>query len=51
MQWARPRARVLKQFTWNKAFQAQTAAYASLLGIQRHTARGEAVMELRSPTS
>jgi alpha-1,6-mannosyltransferase len=48
---ATARARVLKQFTWNKAFQAQTAAYASLLGIQRHTARGEAVMELRSPTS
>jgi alpha-1,6-mannosyltransferase len=29
------RARVLRQFTWDRAFQAQTAAYASLVGAHR----------------
>jgi alpha-1,6-mannosyltransferase len=29
------RARVLRQFTWDRAFQAQTGAYASLVGAHR----------------
>jgi alpha-1,6-mannosyltransferase len=29
------RARVLRQFTWDRAFHAQTAAYASLVGARR----------------
>jgi alpha-1,6-mannosyltransferase len=45
------RARVLRQFTWNKAFQAQTAVYASLVGARRVTVPGRQVIELRSPTS
>jgi alpha-1,6-mannosyltransferase len=32
---AAARARVLKHFTWDRAFQAQTVAYASLLGERR----------------
>jgi hypothetical protein len=31
---AAARERVLRQFTWHKAFQMQTAAYASLLGTR-----------------
>lgn len=29
------RAKVLRRYTWNKAFQAQVAVYASLLGVHR----------------
>jgi alpha-1,6-mannosyltransferase len=32
---AAARARVLRQFTWNRAFHAQMATYSSLLGTQR----------------
>jgi alpha-1,6-mannosyltransferase len=32
---AAARAHVLKSFTWDRAFQAQTAAYASLIGARR----------------
>jgi alpha-1,6-mannosyltransferase len=49
------RAKVLRQFTWNQAFQIQIAAYASLAGARRlplpSTAPAPQVMELRSPTS
>jgi len=49
---AAARARVLKQFTWHKAFQAQIAVYASLVGTRRlTTVPGRQVIELRSPTS
>jgi alpha-1,6-mannosyltransferase len=45
------RARVLRQFTWQRAFQSQMAAYASLLGARRHAVAGAAILGLRSPTS
>ena len=49
---AAARERVLRQFTWNKAFQIQTAAYASLVGARRaQPLPARSVMELRSPTS
>ena len=49
---AAARARVLRQFTWNKAFQAQTVAYASLAGARRaKPVPARSVIELRSPTS
>jgi alpha-1,6-mannosyltransferase len=49
---ATARARVLRQFTWNKAFQAQTSAYASLVGVRRVSVPEERqVIELRSPMS
>jgi len=44
------RARVLRQFTWQRAFHAQMAAYASLLSVRRH-AVGAAILGVRSPTS
>lgn len=49
---AAARARVLRQFTWNKAFQAQIASYASLVGARRaKPVPARSVMELRSPMS
>jgi alpha-1,6-mannosyltransferase len=50
---AAARARVLKQFTWGKAFQTQTAVYSSLVGAQRArpTAAHPVVEELRWPMS
>jgi alpha-1,6-mannosyltransferase len=46
------RSRVLRQFTWNKAFQAQTAIYASLVGARRaKPVPARSVMQLRSPMS
>ncbi|MGH8208449.1 MAG: glycosyltransferase, partial [Steroidobacteraceae bacterium] len=49
---ATARARVLRRFTWHKAFQAQMAAYASLLGVRRRSSVPERqIVELRSPTS
>jgi alpha-1,6-mannosyltransferase len=49
---AAARARVLRHFTWNKAFHTQTAAYASLVGLRRaKPVPARSVMELRSPTS
>ena len=47
---ANARARVLKQFTWNRAFHAQVNVYASLMGAQR-LPLAEAIEPLRSPTS
>jgi len=44
---AAARARVLKYFTWDRAFQAQTAAYASLLGARRLPVADEEALELR----
>ncbi len=44
------RARVLRHFTWHRAFHAQLATYASLLGAQRPV-RGDApILEARWPT-
>ena len=49
---AAARSRVLHQFTWNKAFQAQTAVYASLAGARRaNPIPARSVIELRSPMS
>ena len=45
------RQRVLRRFTWQKAFQTQTTAYASLVGGRRLPLPEEDMMELRSPTS
>jgi alpha-1,6-mannosyltransferase len=45
------RARVMRRFTWHRAFQAQMATYASLVGVHRPTVPDRPVMELRSPTS
>jgi alpha-1,6-mannosyltransferase len=45
------RQRVLRRFTWQKAFQTQTTAYASLVGGRRLPVPEEDLMELRSPTS
>ena len=45
------RQRVLRHFTWQKAFQTQTTAYASLVGGRRLPVPEEDMMELRSPTS
>ncbi len=45
---AAARSRVLRQFTWNKAFQAQTAVYASLAGSRRAApVPAQSVIELR----
>jgi alpha-1,6-mannosyltransferase len=48
---ATARARVLRRFTWHRAFQAQTTAYASLVGGRRLPVPEQQIMELRSPTS
>ena len=48
---ATARERVLRRFTWQKAFQTQTTAYASLVGGRRLPVPEEDMMELRSPTS
>jgi alpha-1,6-mannosyltransferase len=49
---AAARTRVLRQFTWNRAFQVQTSMYASLVGARRaKPVPARSVMELRSPTS
>jgi alpha-1,6-mannosyltransferase len=45
------RTRVLRRFTWQKAFQAQLTAYASLVGTRRLTVPKHEIIELRSPTS
>jgi len=50
---AAARARVLKQFTWHRAFHAQMSTYASLLGKERVPlleAQGQ-ILPLRSPSS
>jgi len=45
------RARVLRHFTWNRAFHTQLATYASLLGAQRLPVTDTSILELRSPSS
>ena len=48
---AAARARVLRHFTWSRAFHLQLAAYASLLGAQRAPLADTPILELRSPSS
>jgi alpha-1,6-mannosyltransferase len=48
---AAARARVLRHFTWSRAFHTQLAAYASLVGAQRVPAADTPILELRSPSS
>jgi len=48
---ATARARVLRHFTWNRAFHTQLASYASLLGAQRVPVAEAPILELRSPSS
>ena len=48
---ATARERVLRRFTWQKAFQAQTTAYASLVGGRRLPVPEEEMLGLRSPSS
>jgi alpha-1,6-mannosyltransferase len=43
---AAARARVLQHYTWNHAFQAQTLAYASLVGSRRPAVAPREVIEL-----
>jgi alpha-1,6-mannosyltransferase len=47
---AAARSRVLRQFTWHKAFQAQTAIYSSLVA-RAQPVPARSVIELRSPLS
>jgi alpha-1,6-mannosyltransferase len=44
---AAARARVLQHFTWNRAFHAQIAAYASMVGARRLPVSTEEILELR----
>jgi alpha-1,6-mannosyltransferase len=46
---AAARARVLKHFTWHRAFHAQSSTYASLAGTHRQSVPEGRVLELRSP--
>jgi alpha-1,6-mannosyltransferase len=48
---AAARARVLRQFTWSRAFHAQLSIYASLFGLQRAPLSERAFLGLRSPSS
>jgi alpha-1,6-mannosyltransferase len=48
---AAARARVLRQFTWNRAFHAQIATYASLVGAHRAPVADSEILEARSPSS
>ncbi|HXW74432.1 MAG TPA: glycosyltransferase [Steroidobacteraceae bacterium] len=48
---AAARARVLRQFTWTRAFHAQTATYASLIGALRAPISEAEVLEARSPST
>jgi alpha-1,6-mannosyltransferase len=48
---AAARARVLRHFTWSRAFPNQVAAYASLLGAQRLPLPDAPILELRSGSS
>ncbi len=48
---AAARERVLRQFTWHRAFHAQMAAYASIAGTQRLPAPEREILPLRSPSS
>jgi alpha-1,6-mannosyltransferase len=46
---AAARARVLKNFTWHRAFHTQSSAYASLAGTHRQSVPAGVGLELRSP--
>jgi alpha-1,6-mannosyltransferase len=48
---AAARARVLRQFTWQRAFHGQFAAYASLLGARRLPVTQAQIIGLSTPTS
>jgi alpha-1,6-mannosyltransferase len=48
---AAARARVLRQFTWSRAFHAQLAVYASLFGVEREVVTETGLLGLRSPSS
>ncbi len=45
------RARGLRQFTWQRAFHAQVAAYASLIGARRLALPEQEILGLGSPSS
>ncbi|HUJ51959.1 MAG TPA: glycosyltransferase [Steroidobacteraceae bacterium] len=48
---AAARERVLRQFTWNRAFHAQLATYGSLIGARRTPLADAEVLEARSPST
>jgi len=48
---AAARDRVLRHFTWGRAFHTQAAVYSSLLGAQRLPVPDAEILELRSPSS
>ena len=48
---AAARARVLRHFTWTRAFHTQLASYESLVGAQRMPVAETPILELRSPSS
>jgi len=48
---AAARARVLRHFTWNRAFHTQLATYSALLGAHRQPLADTPILELRSPSS
>jgi alpha-1,6-mannosyltransferase len=48
---AAARKRVLRHFTWSRAFHNQLATYASLVGAQRLPVTDTPALELRSPSS
>lgn len=48
---AAARARVLRYFTWSRAFHSQLCAYQSLVGTQRLPVPTGEILELRSPSS
>jgi alpha-1,6-mannosyltransferase len=45
------RARVLRQFTWQRAFHTQMATYASIAGLQRLPVSEAEILPLRSTSS
>jgi alpha-1,6-mannosyltransferase len=47
---ATARARVIKQFTWSRAFHTQMATYASLAGTQRQEIPESEAAEMLSPS-
>lgn len=48
---AAARARVIRQFTWKRAFHGLFSAYALLLGVRRHPLLGGEILEVGSPSS
>jgi len=45
------RERILRQFTWNRAFHGQLVTYASLVGTRRAPVSDTTILEARSPSS